>query len=393
MIEHLRNRFNSAYSKESEARVLEELQQRAKQSASFRISETPIFLPLSFKDQLRSTCESILAQIKHFSKESLEQAIPEELKVPNCNSFSHFLAIDFAICQNKKGELEPQLIELQGFPSLLSFQYELTGAYERTYPFLKSLEKSTDVEDPLALLKSVLLGPHDPREVVLLEMYPENQKTNIDFALTQKHFGFPTICITKVKKEGKNLFYESKGEKIPIRRIYNRVIFDELAKHKGLPLEFQFQEELDVEWVTHPNWFFMISKILLPRLRDRYIPKSYFARDFPSHESLSDFVLKPLYSFAGAGVNLTPSPADLLEIRDPENYILQKKVTYADLFKDLDGGFSKAEIRLLYLCPSQEERPVLWDTLVRMTKSPMAGMSFAKKEDSWIGSSAAFFEP
>lgn len=393
MIEHLRNKFNSLYSRESETRVLQELQKRANEPATFRVSESPIFLPLGFKNKLKSTCKSIIDQIEHFSIESLEKAIPNEWKVPNCNSFSHFLAIDFAICQNKEMQLEPQLIELQGFPSLFSFQYELTRAFEKTYPFLKSLEKSTDLEDPLNVLKSALLGSHEPKEVVLLELYPQKQKTSIDFALTEKHLGISTLCVTQVKKEGKQLFYEYKGEKIPIRRIYNRVIFDELAQHKDLNLEFEFQEELDVEWITHPNWFFMISKFLLPRLKHPYIPPSYYASEFPSEESISKYVLKPLFSFAGAGVNLTPSREDLLKIEDPDNYILQKKVTYANLFKDLEGGYSKAEIRMLYLRSSQQEEPVLWDTLVRMTKSPMAGMSYAQKEDTWIGSSAAFFEP
>src|SRR5690606_23681983 len=111
-----------------------------------------------------------------------------------------------------------------------------------------------------------------------------------------KLLGIETVCLTKVKREGQKLFYEKDGRTIQIKRIYNRVIFDELDRIPDLKLEFDFREEADVEWVTHPNWFFKISKFILPKLNHPYIPKSYFLHEFPSDEKLEDFVLKPLFS-------------------------------------------------------------------------------------------------
>ena len=188
------------------------------------------------------------------------------------------------------------------------------------------------------------------------------------------------------------MFYEKDGNLIEIKRIYNRVIFDELEQHPNLETEFQFTDELDVKWITHPNWFFKISKFILPKLNHEFVPKSYFLADFPETENLENFVLKPLFSFAGSGVNLYPTPEILAEIEDKENYILQRKVQYASLFEDINGEFSKAEIRMLYLWKEDSETPQLMDNLVRMTKAEMVNVNFNKKDAIWIGSSIAFFE-
>ncbi len=393
MIEHLRTHFNKDYSKAKQTRVLSELTQVTGKAPDFQISQSPIFLTLALKQKLKETCEAIIDQVFKLPSSLMDQAVPSHLKVPNCSARPHFLAIDFALCQDKEADVIPQLIELQGFPSLMAFQYELTKAFVSTYPFLESLEPSWDLSNRLELLKSVLLGPYDPKEVVLLELFPQKQKTQIDFALTEHHFGIRTLCITEIKKEGKTLYYTAQGKKHPIRRLYNRVIFDELARHPHLDLAFNFQDDLDLDWVTHPDWFFKISKNILPELEHRYIPKSYRLSEFEKRDELDTYVLKPLFSFAGSGVNLEPTQSDLDQIKDPENYILQKKVRYAPLFKDLESQYSKAEIRLLYLWPDNAQHPVLFDTIVRMTKSNMANMDFNKKQALWTGSSAAFFAP
>lgn len=392
MIPKYRKQFNEEFSQEKYQKLIETLEKSSGTSFGFRQSESPIFLSKDFKNKLTDACDSIVSQVKSFSNEELQKAIPKHLFVPNDTKKPHFLAIDFGICKNENGEVVPQLIELQAFPSLYAYQEEFEGTISEIYPFLQELRNSIPKPEYIQFLKEVIIGNENPENVILLEIFPEEQKTKIDFYLTEKYLDIKTVCITKIKKHGKKLFYEKDGNLIEIKRIYNRVIFDELEQHPNLETEFKFTDELDVKWITHPNWFFKISKFILPKLNHEFVPKSYFLADFPETEKLENFVLKPLFSFAGSGVNLYPTQEILAEIEDKENYILQRKVQYASLFEDINGEFSKAEIRMLYLWKEDAENPQLMDNLVRMTKAEMVNVNFNKKDAIWIGSSIAFFE-
>lgn len=391
MIPKYREQFNQEFSQEKYQHFKEVLKQKSGLEPAFRISESPIFLTKEFEGKLIDACESIIDQIKALSSETLEKAIPENCKVPNDTKQPHFLTIDFGICKNDKGEIEPQLIELQAFPSLYAFQKVFEETFCEVYPFLDEIKNKMPREDFKNYLKEAIIGDENPENVVLLEIYPEKQKTAIDFVFTEKLLGIKTVCLTKVKKEGKKLYYEINGKLIEIKRIYNRVIFDELDRIPDLFTEFDFREDIDVKWVTHPNWFFKISKFLLPLLKHQFIPKSYFLHEFPGNENLDNFVLKPLFSFAGSGVNLNPTKEVTDAIEDKENYILQRKVNYEPVFKDINGEFSKAEIRMLYVWRENDERPILLENLGRMTKAAMVNVDFNKKDAIWIGSSNAFF--
>ena len=391
MIPKYRKEFNAAFSQENYQILLKKLEEKGGIQPQFRVSESPVFLPEHFRQKLQEACDSIISQIKAMPPEELSQAIPENCSVPNDSPQPHFFTIDFGICHDANGEVVPQLIELQSFPTLYAFQKELQNTFVEVYPFLEPLKPEISDQDYYADLKELIVGNENPENVILLEIYPDRQKTNIDFNLTSEKLGIKTVCLTEVKKEGKKLYYDNSGKRTPIRRIYNRVIFDELDRIPDLKTEFDFREEVDVKWITHPNWFFKISKYILPKLSHKYVPKSYFVPDFPAGEKLENFVLKPLFSFAGSGVNLNPTPEDLQSVDDPENYILQRKVTYAPLFEDPNGEFSKAEIRLLYIWKENEDRPKLMEHLVRMTKAAMVNVDFNKKHAIWIGGSTAFF--
>lgn len=391
MIPKYRQKFNSEFSDEKYQKINSILTEKSGIQAGFRLSESPIFLTHDFKNKLTDASESILDQIIAMSPETLQKAIPDNCNVPNDTLKPHFFTIDFGICKNPDGEIEPQLIELQAFPSLYAFQKVYEEAFCEVYPFLRDLKSKMSDEEFLSQMKKLILGNENPENVILLEIYPERQKTAIDFKLTENFLGIKTVCLTKVKKDGKKLFYDNDGQLTEIKRIYNRVIFDELDRIPDLKTEFDFREEVDVTWVTHPNWFFKISKYLLPLLKHEFVPKSYFLHEFPTNENLSDFVLKPLFSFAGSGVNLHPTTEIIEKIEDKENYILQRKVEYAPVFEDINGEFSRAEIRLLYVWQEDEERPVLVQHLVRMTKAEMVNVDFNKKDAIWIGSSHAFF--
>lgn len=392
MIPKYRDRFNSEFSQEKYLEVLKKIQEKSGKEVLFRVSESPIFLTPDFKNKLHEACESILKQIKSIPDEELKKAIPKNCLVPNDTKQPHFFTIDFGICENENGEIIPKLIELQAFPTLYAFQKELQNALCEVYPFMNEIKPEISTEDYYQKLKEVLIGSENIENVVLLEIYPEKQKTNIDFYLTEKILGIKTVCLTKIKKQGRKLFYENNHKLIQIKRIYNRIIFDELDKIPDLKTEFNFREDVDVTWVTHPNWFFKISKYLLPKLNHEYVPKSYFLNKFPENEPLENFVLKPLFSFAGSGVNLNPTKDILDKISDKENYILQRKVSYAPIFKDPNGEFSKAEVRLLYIWKEDKDHPILMEHLVRMTKAAMVNVDFNKKDAIWIGGTTAFFE-
>jgi hypothetical protein len=234
------------------------------------------------------------------------------------------------------------------------------------------------------------MGDSAPENVILLEIEPEKQKTRIDFACTESLLGIRSVSVTDIIKHGRQLFYRRDGDEMQIERIYNRVIFDELLRRPDLPLPFRFQDELDVVWVGHPNWYFRISKHSLPFLKTEHTSAAYFADEFPSDEPLSDYVLKPLYSFAGLGVDMEPTREKLAVLSKPHEWILQKKVQYAEFVPTPDGKKSKAEIRMMFVWPYGGE-PVLVNNLVRMSQGKMMGVDF-NKDKTWVGSSIALHE-
>lgn len=391
MIPKYRKQFNEEFSQEKYGQLIDILKQKSGVEPTFRISESPFFLTKEFESKLIGASESIIDQIKAISPETLRKAVPENCNVPNDTDQPHFFTIDFGVCKNEKGEIEPQLIELQAFPSLYAFQKTFENTFCEVYPFLSEIKNPMSSDQFTNYLRELIVGDENPENVILLEIFPEKQKTAIDFALTEKLLGIKTICLTKVKKEGEKLYYKHNGHLIQIKRIYNRVIFDELDHIPDLKTEFNFRDEVDVKWITHPNWFFKISKYLLPLLQHEFVPKSYFLHEFPENENLENYVLKPLFSFAGSGVNLNPTREITNAIEDKENYILQRKVQYEPIFEDINGEFSKAEIRLLYIWRENDEYPILLENLGRMTKAAMVNVDFNKKDAIWIGSSNVFF--
>lgn len=112
--------------------------------------------------------------------------------------------------------------------------------------------------------------------MILLEIYPEEQKTRIDFYCTEKLIGIKTVCLTKLIAEGNNLFYMNDGIKTPIHRIYNRLIFDDLQQQKGLENIIDLTKNYNVAWAPHPNWFYRISKFTLPFIDNPYVPETFF---------------------------------------------------------------------------------------------------------------------
>jgi hypothetical protein len=398
MIQNLREKFNNTFSNEVYENYLTALHSKyAKDALAFRVAETPIFVDKIFTNKMLDACESIIDFIVSDKFEELSsKAIPANVKVPNDKKFSDFIAFDFGVCENEKGELEPQLIEMQGFPTLFGyqvFQDEVTRQFfdipNNFSAYLSGLNKASYLQ----LLKDIILGNHQPKNVVLLEILPHEQKTRIDFYCTQDYLDIQPICLTELIKEGNNLFYINKGIKTPIYRIYNRIIFDDLQQQS---IEIQEKgkillEPLAVEWVPHPNWFYRISKYTIPFILHPFVPPTYFVNELKQIPiDLENYVLKPLFSFAGQGVIIDVEQKDVSEIEDPENWILQRKVKYANVIPTPDVP-AKAEIRLFYFWKEGTPRPIPTNNLARLSKGKMIGVRY-NKDKEWVGGTLAYFE-
>jgi hypothetical protein len=387
----LRSRFNADFTPEKYKALLRCVNETEKWPADFRISETPIFLTNAFTEELTNAATTIVDRVRtsEFARHA-ENAIPAGLEVPTETAHPNFLVVDFGVCE-VGGRLTPRLIELQAFPSLYAFQLFFLGCLRQTFPAIPRNWTSSfgglKDEAYLELLRSVIVGNSNPENVILLEIEPEKQKTRIDFACTETLLGVRPVCLTGIRKRGTQLFYDRDGREVRIDRIYNRVIFDELIRRPDLDPPFRFQEELDVKWVGHPNWYFRISKHSLPFLKTENTAPAFFADEFPEDESIDDYVLKPLYSFAGLGVDMEPTREKLRALEKPQEWILQKKVTYAEFVRTVDGRKSKAEIRMMFIWPDGSE-PVLVNNLVRMSQGKMMGVDF-NKEKTWVGSNIA----
>ncbi len=275
---------------------------------AFKISETPVFVPRELKRQLFEACEEIVDVLVRSDFPDLSAgALLSGQSVPDENPHTNFLQMDFGICRDEAGRYLPQLIEVQGFPSLYFFQHLLAQAYRRHYDIPAGFNHLFDGLDETAyleLLRTIIVGDWDPENVILLEVEPRQQATLIDFIVCRDLLGVQYCCVSELRVEGRSVYYERDGRRIPVRRIFNRVIFDELIKRDDLPREFYFINGYDVEWVGHPNWFFRISKHTLPLLESRYVPPSFFLHELNGRlpDDLHNYVLKPLYSFAGTGV-------------------------------------------------------------------------------------------
>lgn len=396
MIPELREEFNKNFTEKKYKEFLKDLNSKHPGDIVFRVAETPIFVPKDFTNKMIGACETIVDFIKDPGfKKLTDRAIPAGENVPGENDHSHFIAFDFGICENEKGELEPQLIEMQGFPSIFAFQAYYTQILEKHFNIPVNFSdylNGYNVDTYVQFLKEIILANHNPENVILLEIKPHEQKTRIDFYCTQDFLHIPVVCLTKLIKDGNKLYYEKDGNKIEVKRIYNRIIFDELTQiKKDLGDVVDITQPLDVEWAPHPNWFYRISKFTLPFINHPNVPETFFLNEVKQLPGdLENFVLKPLFSFAGQGVVIDVTKEDIDKVADPENWILQRKVKYADVIKTPNVP-AKAEIRIFYFWKDGMERPVAVGNLARLSKGKMIGVRYNMDKD-WVGGSVCYFE-
>jgi hypothetical protein len=396
MVPALRKKYNETFSKEKYKGYINDLANVYPGQLDFRLAETPVFVPKDFANKMLSACESIIDVITkpEYHKQS-EKAIPYHLKVPNEDAHPHCIAFDFGVCLNEAGELEPQLIEMQGFPSLFAWQVILPEIHAKHFwtpenysPYLNGFDRASYTE----LLKKIIIADDDPENVILLEIFPHQQKTRVDFYATEDFLEIKTVDLNDVIHESKNLYYIKEGKKTLIKRIYNRVIFDDLFQQSKEVQEKGkiFQQELDVTWVPHPDWFYRLSKFTLPFIQHPYVPETHFLNEINLPADLENYVVKPLFSFAGQGVIIDVTKEEVDKIRDKENWIIQRKVNYAAAIETPDDP-AKAEIRLFYFWEEGAERPIAANNLARLSKGKMIGVRY-NKDKEWVGGSFCLFE-
>ena len=396
MIPSLRQNFNAAFTEEKYQNYLSSISNSYPNALDFKIAETPIFIDQKFTSQLLELGDYVNGEILSSQfKVNTQPSLAKQPNIPNEPAFPACIVMDFAIANNAKNELVPKLIELQGFPSLFAFEllqeealsanYELPENYS---PFLNGYNK----EKYIALLKQIICGSKG-EHTVLLELHPHQQKTRIDFYCTEKYLNIPIVCITELEQKGNQLFYTRNGISIQIDRIYNRVIMDELDKQPAAIQEKGkiLLNDLAISWVTHPNHFFRISKFLMPFLKHTLVPTTLFVHQLAAiPENVQDYILKPLFSFAGQGVIIDIQPGDFEKLSHPEQWILQEKVHYAECIETPTGP-AKAEIRLFYFWDQTKQKYIATMNLARLSKGKMIGVDY-NKTAAWVGGSLAYFK-
>lgn len=393
MLPHLRQSFNSAFTPDKYGDFLAGLDRACGTHITFRNCETPCFLPPALVDRMVAAGREMILQLVNDPayQRASETAVPLEFRVPGATQHPIFIQVDFGLVRGAAGQIEPKLVEIQGFPSLYAYQIAIAEEYRRAYSLDESLlylPPDLDREAYCLLLRRAIVAEHDPENVVLLEIDPYEQKTLPDFLLTGQMTGIRIVNAFDVIQEGRKLYYKTEGRPVPIHRIYNRVIFDELER-SGRQLPFRLRDDLDVEWADHPSWFFRMSKFSIPFLKHETVPETRFLNDVdPPPEQPERYVLKPLYSFAGTGVIIGPTREQLESIPREKrpDYILQERLEFEPVI-ETPCGPTKAELRIMFLWLDELRHGAI---LLRMGRGAMMNVSFNRNMD-WVGSSAAFY--
>jgi hypothetical protein len=395
MIPALREAFNRNFRPETYQQFLKNLEASAGAPIAFRVSETPCFLPKALLDQMAEYGRDLVLQLVDNPeyRRASDVTVPPQYNVANESPRPMFLQVDFGLVRNAAGELEPKLVELQAFPSLYAYQPVLAKQYVDAYGLPKDLGiylGGYTHDTYQQLMRELIVSDHDPENVILLEVNPEKQKTLCDFSLTQRDLGIAIVDILKLKKRGKGLFYEKEGREIPVRRIYNRCIMDELARNE-IELPFDLTQPLDVEWAGHPNWYYRISKFSIPYLKHECVPKTWLLdQNSTVPRDNENYILKPLYSFAGLGIKFNPTQADVdaIPADQRQHYMLQERMRFEPVIAT-PHGMTQAEIRVMYSWPEGGDiTPVL--PLLRMGRGIMMGVDHNRNLE-WVGGSAALW--
>ncbi len=375
----------------------------------FRLAETPLFFDEALLKHLADAAIGITTQLSTKEKlAELVKAIPAHYDVPGMTDLPDCVQVDFALCRDANGKLEGKVVELQAFPSLYALETLEGDAWNEVLQSVPELRGEwscffdPDRAKNIATMRHCILGECAPEEVALVDFEPPKQKTSPDFAATKLLFDVDAVCVTDLKVEGKRVFREKDGKRIPVKRIYNRMVFDELEVKK-VPVPFRWNDELDVTWCSHPNWYWVWSKFCLPHVDHPAVPKATFLSDLREiPRDLENYVLKPLFSFAGSGViiDVTKEAIDAIPADRRAGYVLQRKIEYAwtielpETLRSVEAPGVKAEVRVMLMRegPGKPLAPLI--PLVRLSRGKMLGVDQNKSADTaWTGGAVGIWRP
>ncbi|HEY7476582.1 MAG TPA: hypothetical protein VH679_16290 [Vicinamibacterales bacterium] len=393
MIAVHRRRYNREFSAGRHSAFVSELERRCGGPIDFRLSETPCFLPASLMSKLVGVAHELLGQLlqQPAYRAAADAVVPAAFRLQSGEALPTFVQVDFGLVETPAG-IEGRLVELQAFPSLYAFQARLGELSRERYGF-PELTPYLDGLDDASYVRAVgqaIVGGHDPAEVVLLEIDPEHQKTRPDFAVTEQLWGVRAVDVSEIEQRGRDLYVKRDGRSTRISRIYNRMIPDELVR-KGLTLPFDPASDLAVEWAGGPDWFFRISKFSIPWLRHPWVPKTHYLDELQTlPDDRDNWLLKPLFSFAGGGIVFAPCDEDIAAIPSSarHDYILQERVRFTPLI-DTPHGPTQVELRIMMIREGDRFRAVL--PLARMGRGRMMGVDHNKGLE-WVGAAAVLID-
>lgn len=410
MIAELRQQFNARYTDERYQQVLRQMDELTRSTLAIRVAETPVFLPADLMGRMVEAGAAMTQQLvsdADYLARAME-TIPPAYRVAAQDAHPNFMTVDFGLVHTGEGPwtgtvdtLEPRLVELQAFPSVYGYQAVLGDCYREAFdvaPELSSYLDGLDDAGYWAALREVIVAGHAPENVVLMEVTPELQKTSPDFHIHEDRLGIRTVDITHIRQRGRRVFYDRDGVETPIARIYNRAIVDEMLS-KGIQPGFDLTGDLEVEWAGHPNWYFLISKFALPFLRHPYVPPAVFLDEWMQGggrdrltEDRSQWVLKPLFSFAGRGIEFAPTDERLqaIPVSERGSYLLQQRMAFQPVVAT-PHGLTQAEIRVLYVWPTGGTLRAV-NTLLRLGRGAMMGVDH-NRDQQWVGGSAGLIVP
>jgi hypothetical protein len=395
-----RNAFNGSYDDAIFRSFLSQLERMVGPSP-FRVAETPLFFTKELVDSLARSASEIVTELSEpEALTAMRRVVPVHYDVPGMDKLPHCVQVDFALCPGPDGKLEGKVVELQGFPSLYALETLMADVWSdvlQTVPGL-DIPWTCFVDhtrgEAVDLMRRTIVGDFDPEHVVLVDLDPPKQKTWPDFVATKLLFDVDSVCVTKLIKEGNRLYRDKDGRRVPVKRIYNRMVFDELET-KNVKPPFLWNEDLDVTWCAHPNWYWTWSKYSLPFLRHHAVPRARFLSTMTESElpaDLSRYVLKPLFSFAGAGVviDVTREAIAKVPVGERDRWVLQEKIEYAPAIRMPSGDGVKAEVRVMLMRPAHEWRLVPLIYLVRLSRGKMLGVDY-NKDLTWVGGSVGLW--
>jgi len=359
-----------------------------------------VFLDDAFAGRCARAASEIVAQLADPARRAaLERAIPERFAGGD-DALPQFAVVDFAVVRDADGSFVPRLVELQGFPSLAAFEVLQSDAWLATLAGIEGFGRDLtpwfgglDRAAFLALARRTIVGDADPAETVLLDLEPRAQKTYCDFAATERLFGIESCDPRDLYVRDRRTYRrDASGRERRVTRVYNRIVGDDLLRD-DVALAFDVRDDIGVTWAAHPRWFWAWSKASLPHLAHEAVPETTLVSELERvPPDLERYVLKPLFSFAGAGVNLHPTRADIERIPAHERagWCVQEKIVYDPALEAADGGWVKLEIRVMLLRPDDEAELVPATNLCRLSRGEMIGVDY-NRDRTWVGSSVALW--